>query len=88
MGLAMRPVVIAKLVGLTLFGLYLALGFTHSTNDGAASKACASPPSNPIFAERKGGHRAGSSRRALVSIFRHRETAPVREPMRARSCAN
>jgi hypothetical protein len=35
----MRPIVIAKLLGLSLFGLYLALGFAHSTGDTSATQA-------------------------------------------------
>jgi len=33
----MRPIVVAKLLGLTLFGLYLVLGFfAHATGEGAS----------------------------------------------------
>jgi hypothetical protein len=35
----MRPIVIAKFLGLTLFALYLALGFAHSAGDASATKA-------------------------------------------------
>ena len=35
----MRPIVIAKLLGLSLFGLYLALGLAHSTGDPSATQA-------------------------------------------------
>jgi len=36
----MRPIVVAKLLGLTLFGLYLVLGFfAHATGQGASSNS-------------------------------------------------
>jgi hypothetical protein len=35
----MRPVVAAKLFILTLFGLYLAFGFAHSTGEASPTRA-------------------------------------------------
>jgi hypothetical protein len=71
MSLAMRPIVIAKLLDLTLFGLYLALGFTHSAGDGAASKTCARPPEQPTRSEQwSSAHALGSSHPRGVGAFR------------------
>ena len=52
-GLAMRPIVIAKLFALTLFGLYLAFGLTHATGQRAAPKGLRDWPEQPNRHSRK-----------------------------------
>jgi hypothetical protein len=37
--MAMRPILIAQLFGLTLFALYLAFGFAHTTDQGSPTRA-------------------------------------------------
>jgi len=46
----MRPIVVAKLLGLTLFGLYLVLGFfAHATGEGSSSNSSmVHGPGHPI----------------------------------------
>jgi hypothetical protein len=89
MSLAMRPIVIAKLLDLTLFGLYLALGFTHSAGDGAASKTCARPPEQPTRSERwSSAHALGAALALSAPYPRGRGTPDRKHPVLQGSAKN